>query len=123
MSGKKGRSGGARAGAGAKRRGDLAQLRELIDAHVTDADWASIFKALLIKARKGNVAAFRELRACRYGQIPIATDPVEEQPKIMVMLRPKPKPVDDEPMKGVPPPYKPFNPNENKPPPTLPSRV
>lgn len=122
MSGKKGRSGGARPGAGAKKRGDLAQLRELIDAHVTDADWASIFKALLIKARKGNVAAFRELRACRYGQIPIATDPAEEDDDIRVIMCDYPH-EDHVFKKPEPPPYKPYNPNENKPRPTVPSSV
>lgn len=123
MSGKKGRSGGARPGSGAKRRGDLAQLRELIDAHVTDADWASIFKALLVKARKGNVAAFRELRACRYGQIPIAPIPAEDEELRIIALPCRRMHVDDDPKMWEPPPYKPYNPNETKPNPTVPSRI
>jgi hypothetical protein len=78
MAGKTGRSGGRRAGAGAKKKGDLVQLHAMIDLHVDDADWASIIGALVKKAKTGNVYAFRELRACRYGHLPIATEPVED---------------------------------------------
>lgn len=117
MSGKKGRSGGARPGAGAKKKGDLSDLHALIDEYVTDADWASIFKALLIKARKGNVAAFRELRACRYGQIPIAPVPTEDA-AIMVTQPGWLRPRDDIPKESATPPN---NPLENKPRPTVPS--
>lgn len=124
MSGRKGRSGGKRPGSGAKKKGDLAQLHALIDDHITDADWASILNALLDKARKGNVAAFRELRACRFGLTPTATDPAEEEDdKIMIIVDCDRKHVDDDPNKGVPPPYKPYNPNENKTLPTVPKRV
>jgi hypothetical protein len=77
MAGVKGRSGGRRSGAGAKRSANLVQLHELIDARVGDAVWNSIIDALVKKARQGDVQAFRELRACRYGQIPIAPQPAQ----------------------------------------------
>ena len=73
MSGVKGRSGGRRRGAGAKKKGDLRELHELIDARLGASDWNSIIGALAKKARRGDVQAFRELRACRFGQIPVAS--------------------------------------------------
>ena len=79
MAGVKGRSGGKRSGAGAKKRADLVQLHELIDARVSDAVWDSIVDALVKKARQGDVQAFRELRACRYGQLPIAPQPEQAE--------------------------------------------
>src|SRR5512135_2225785 len=82
MSGVKRRSSGRRAGAGAKKQADLRGLHELIDARIDDKDWNSIIAALVKKARRGDVQAFRELRACRFGQIPVASvrDPDEEEP-------------------------------------------
>ena len=77
MAGVKGRSGGRRSGAGAKKSANLLQLHELIDARVGDAVWDSIIDALVKKARQGDVQAFRELRACRYGQIPTAPQLVD----------------------------------------------
>ena len=77
MAGVKGRSGGKRSGSGAKKKADLIHLHELIDARIGDAVWNSIIDALAKKARQGDVQAFRELRACRYGQIPIAPQPVQ----------------------------------------------
>jgi len=99
MAGKKGCSGGKRPGAGAKKKADLVQLHEMIDLHIADGDWASIISALVKKAKQGDVQAFRELRACRFGQIPIAPVPNEEQP-IMITLDDRPcrrKHVDEEP--------------------------
>src|SRR5512135_63480 len=72
MSGVKHRSGGRRVGAGAKKQADLRGLHELIDARIDEKDWNSIIAALVKKARRGDVQAFRELRACRFGQIPVA---------------------------------------------------
>ena len=80
MAGVRGRSGGRRSGAGAKKKANLVQLHELIDARVGDAVWDSIIDALVKKARNGDVQAFRELRACRYGQIPIAPQPERGEP-------------------------------------------
>ena len=80
MAGARGRSGGRRSGAGAKKKADLVQLHELIDTRVGDAVWDSIIDALVKKARNGDVQAFRELRACRYGQIPIAPQPERGEP-------------------------------------------
>ena len=80
MAGLKGRSGGRRLGSGAKKKADLVELHTLIDSHVGDADWASILGALLEKAKQGDVQAFRELRACRFGQIPLAVPPSENEP-------------------------------------------
>ena len=72
MAGAKGRSGGRRPGAGAKSKAELVQLHNLIESRVVDDDWTSIIAALVEKAKKGDVQAFRELRACRFGQIPLA---------------------------------------------------
>ena len=80
MAGAKGRSGGSRTGAGAKKKSDLAQLHAFIDAHVGDADWASMIGALKKKAKQGNVQAFRELRASRFGHLPLATQVDQDQP-------------------------------------------
>src|SRR5512135_3377921 len=82
MSGVKRRSSGRRVGAGAKKQADLRGLHELIDARIDEKDWNSIIAMLLKKARRGDVQAFRELRACRFGQIPVASerDPYEEEP-------------------------------------------
>jgi hypothetical protein len=77
MAGVRGRSGGKRSGSGAKKKADLVHLHELIDARIGDAVWNSIIDALVKQARNGDVQAFRELRACRYGQIPIAPQPVQ----------------------------------------------
>lgn len=91
MAGKKRRSGGSRAGAGAKKKSDLAHSHSLIDQHMEDADWASIIGALVKKAKRGNVQAFRELRACRFGHIPLATEPPEDDlPPIRIIEFMKP---------------------------------
>lgn len=101
MAGVKGRSGGRRFGAGAKKNADLVQLHTLIDAHIGDADWASIIRALVKKAKQGDVPAFRELRACRFGQIPLAPQPPQDEPlePIQIIVDHKPctrKHVDEE---------------------------
>ena len=80
MSGVKGRSGGRRRGTGPKNIQDLRQLHERMDACVGDGDWNSIIGALVKKAKKGDVAASRELRAWRFGQIPIAPPVTDEEP-------------------------------------------
>ena len=74
MAGVKGRSGGRRVGAGGKKKAELIMLHTLIDSHVANDDWASIVAALVEKAKHGDVQAFRELRACRFGQIPMAAE-------------------------------------------------
>ncbi len=79
MAGVKGRSGGRRDGTGPKKRADLEQLHASMDEHVGSADWAAMIGALVKKAKQGDVAAFRELRACRFGQIPLAPQPVEDE--------------------------------------------
>ena len=101
MAGKKGRSGGKRPGAGAKR-GDLVHLHEIIDLHVADGDWAAIIGALVKKARRGNVSAFRELRACRFGQIPLAPVP-DPAPGVMVTLPPWARQRDEKTLPPSPP--------------------
>ena len=68
MAGVKGRSGGHRFGSGAKKKADLLHLHELIDARVGDALWNSIIDALVKKASKGDVQAFRASRCA-----PVAT--------------------------------------------------
>lgn len=80
MAGVKGRSGGSRIGAGAKKKADLVQLHAFIDAHVGARDWTSMISALEKKAKRGNVQAFRELRACRFGNLPLATQADQDQP-------------------------------------------
>ena len=99
MSGVKGRSGGKRAGAGAKKKPDLLELHELIDGRVGSADWNSIIGALVEKAKRGNVQAFRELRACRFGQIPLASpqDLTEEPPPLLIRTVSFIKPPPEEP--------------------------
>lgn len=97
MAGTKGRSGGRRPGAGAKKKWDLVELHALIDLHVADSDWASIIGALVKKAKQGDVQAFRELRASRFGQIPLAPVPKEEDQIRVFMDEPcTRKHVDDE---------------------------
>ncbi len=76
------RSGGRRVGAGAKKQADLRGLHELIDARVDEKDWSSIIAALVKKARRGDVQAFRELRTCRFGSLPETSQyirPAEEK--------------------------------------------
>jgi hypothetical protein len=86
MPGVKGRSGGRRVGAGSKSKADLLELHELIDARIGEADWNSIIGALVKKAKRGDVQAFRELRACRFGQIPVAPkqDLDEDAPPLLI---------------------------------------
>jgi len=79
MAGARGRSGGRRIGAGAKRKVDLEELHTLFDAYVTRDVWALMIDALVKRALQGDVQAFRELRACRFGQIPLAFQG-EDQP-------------------------------------------
>ena len=74
MAGVKGRSGGRRLGAGGKKKAELVMLHTLIDSHVANDDWAAIVAALVERAKQGDVQAFRELRACRFGQIPMAAE-------------------------------------------------
>ena len=74
MAGAIGRSGGRRPGSGPKKKAELVQLHSLIDSNVGDEVWASIVAALVKKAQQGDVQAFRELRACRFGQIPMANE-------------------------------------------------
>jgi len=83
MPGVKGRSGGRRAGTGPKKKADLEQLHASMDEHVGSADWAAMIGALVKKAKQGDVPAFRELRACRFGHIPLATQPApaEDEPR------------------------------------------
>jgi len=74
MAGIKDRSGGRRLGAGGKKKAELVMLHTLIDSHVANDDWAAIVAALVERAKQGDVQAFRELRACRFGQIPMAAE-------------------------------------------------
>ncbi len=73
MAGTKGRSGGRRPGSGAKSKADLVALHTLFDAHVASNVWALMIDALVKRALQGDVHAFRELRACRFGHIPLAS--------------------------------------------------
>jgi hypothetical protein len=73
VAGVKGCSGGRRFGSGAQKKADLALLHTMIDSHVGSADWALIDAALDKKTKLGDVQAFRELRACRFGQLPEAS--------------------------------------------------
>ncbi len=82
MAGVKGRSGGRRPGSGPKRKAQLLLLHTMIDSYVGSADWASIVSALVKKAKSGDVQAFRELRTCRFGRLPEASEyllPSEEK--------------------------------------------
>ena len=74
MAGVKGRSGGRRPGSGPKRKAQLQLLHTMIDSYVSSADWAFIVSALVKKARSGDVQAFRELRTCRFGHLPEASN-------------------------------------------------
>jgi hypothetical protein len=92
MAGVKGRSGGKRPGAGLKKKADLEQLHASVDAQVGGAVWESMIGALVKKAMKGDVKAFRELRICRFGHIPIAAEPIEDaRPPIRYIEVVKPK--------------------------------
>ena len=77
MAGVKGRSGGRRPGSGPKRKAQLLLLHTMIDSYVGSAVWSSIVAALIKKAKLGDVQAFRELRACRFGNTPEASPYIE----------------------------------------------
>jgi hypothetical protein len=73
MPGAKGRNGGRCVGTASKKKAYLLGLHGLIDERAGDADWNSITGALVKKAKRCDVRAFRELCACRFGQIPVAS--------------------------------------------------
>lgn len=52
MAGKKGRSGGARPNSGPKTNGEREEIRRLIDAAVTEADWIAMLKNMVQIAKK-----------------------------------------------------------------------
>jgi hypothetical protein len=97
MAGRKGRSGGRRPGAGAKRRAELERLHNLLDANVGDTVWTRLINALVKRALRGDVAAFRELRHMRFGHMPLATLPDPNQPVVPIQYIKVPAPDEPEP--------------------------
>ena len=63
------KNGGARQGAGRKRKDEENRLARLLDAAVNDDDFITIFRTMAARAKAGDVQAAKELTDRRFGKV------------------------------------------------------